>query len=224
MTWKLPIAVVITTFNSEKFIKEAIDSVINQSKAPTEFIVVDNGSIDTTRDIVRSFGIPFFVQTEGKVGTSRNLGLAKTTSQFIKYLDADDWLESSALEQLYAGHLKTGAPYVYGQSQNFIDPTYNRNRAGFLAQVAEPITSPITLTSLVEREIFKVYGQPESDNYSWNRWLTLSLRQKISNGVIDQVVGYRRIHNENISHEHDAKFELFRLIAQKLEVEREKSE
>lgn len=224
MSNRLPVAVVITTFNSENFVKEAIESVINQSKLPAEIIVVDNGSSDATKHVVEKFGIPFIIQTEGKVGTSRNLGLAKTTSQFIKYLDGDDWLEPRALERLYAEHIKRGALYIYGQSQNIIDPSYTRNPEGFLAQVQMPIRSPIVLTSLVERSVFTSFGQPDSDNHSWNRWFTFAIKEKISISNVDEVVGYRRIHNENISHQKEAKLELFKLIAHKLEVEGGKSE
>ena len=217
MSETLPISVVLTTFNSEKFIKESLDSVFNQLLSPSEIIVVDNGSSDSTRDIVEGFQIPFFVQTEGKVGTSRNLGAEKTHSQFIKYLDGDDLLEPDALEVLYWEQKTSGAPYVYGQSLNFIDPSYVAKNSGSLAHVEKPLLTPMTLTSLVDRLVFDKYGFPESDNHSWNRWFVQATAGKMQVQTISTVVGKRRIHNDNISHQQDAKSELFKLIAQKLE-------
>ena len=87
------IAVVIPAFNSELTINAAIISVLMQSSSPDEIIVVDDGSTDATAEIVRDFGdaIKFLAQANQGSAVARQTGTEAATSDYIAYLDADDW-------------------------------------------------------------------------------------------------------------------------------------
>jgi glycosyltransferase involved in cell wall biosynthesis len=211
MTDKAHICVIITTFNSEKFVSEAIESVINQNLAPKEIIVVDNGSTDSTRTRVKSFGIPFYTQTKGRVGESRNLGIRQTISPFIKFLDADDLLKPHALESLHASLEIEESLFVYGRNLNFVDLTYPPLGSGLFAHTEIPIHSPTTLNSMVHRDVFMTFGLPEEDNFSWARWITKAKSDGLHLLKVEEVVGLRRIHNENLSLSENSKLELLKL-------------
>ena len=97
------ISVIIPAYNSSSFIREAIDSVLNQSITPSEIIVVDDASCDTTCDIIKEY--------EGRVrllkndqncgpGESRNRGVSVANGELIAFLDADDFWEIKHLEVL----------------------------------------------------------------------------------------------------------------------------
>ena len=214
------IAVVITTFNSEKFIGEALDSIALQTLAPVEIVIVDNGSTDATEKIAVSKGVPFYIQTTGHVGTSRNLGLEVTKSAFVKFLDSDDLLRPNALQELMTGMVAQGTNYVYGKNTNFVDESYTVAQEKAIAHTTIPIAAATTLNSLMHRSIFDSYGLPEEDNHSWNRWFVQASEQGLRAAEIDAHVGLRRIHDANISHKEDAKTELFNLIAAKLKRQR----
>ena len=218
------IAVVITTFNSDQFIIETVASVRAQTLQPAEIVVIDNGSTDKTEELVNSMGIPFFVQTEGRVGTSRNLGLAKTASPLIKFLDGDDLLLPDALEILCDGLESSQAPYVYGKSNNFTDVTYATTAATNIAHSDVPIASPTVLNSLMQRSIFETFGLPEEDNHSWNRWFSTAQSHGLIAHIVDAHVGLRRIHGANVSLQEDAKSEVFRLLAERIKQNRAKNE
>jgi glycosyltransferase involved in cell wall biosynthesis len=95
------ISVVIPTYNYGCFIAEAIESALSQTVAPTEVIVVDDGSTDDTEDIARSFGerVRYIKQENAGVCIARNRGVSRSTGDYIAFLDADDRWEPTKLEK-----------------------------------------------------------------------------------------------------------------------------
>ena len=98
------VSVVIPTYNYGRFIKAAISSVLDQTRSPSEVIVVDDGSTDETTAVVAAFGkaVRYMRQDNAGVSAARNLGVRESTSQLIAFLDADDTLEPSSLEKQVA--------------------------------------------------------------------------------------------------------------------------
>ena len=100
---KMQISAVITAYNSEAFIAEAISSVLEQTHPVDEIVVVDDGSTDQTRMIVESFapqGVRYVYQENGGPGAARNTGIQATSGEIIAFLDADDvWLKDKTKRQ-----------------------------------------------------------------------------------------------------------------------------
>lgn len=94
------VSVVIPAYNSERFVDEAIESVLSQSHQRIEVIVVDDGSTDGTAARVRAYGdrVRYFHQANAGVGTARNRGLAIATGDYIAFLDGDDVWQPEKLE------------------------------------------------------------------------------------------------------------------------------
>ncbi len=92
------VSIIIPAYNAEKFIAESIESVINQTYTNWELLIVDDGSTDNTKAIIKSFcakdaRIQYFWQQNGKQGKARNLALQHALGVYIAFLDADDvWL------------------------------------------------------------------------------------------------------------------------------------
>lgn len=86
------ISCVIPVLNGERYIRAAIESVLQQSVSIAEVIVVDDGSTDATADVVASFGdaVRYLHQENAGVSAARNRGVAIATGDFICFLDADD--------------------------------------------------------------------------------------------------------------------------------------
>ncbi|EDX86091.1 glycosyl transferase, group 2 family protein [Synechococcus sp. PCC 7335] len=96
------VSIIINNYNYEKFLRDAIDSALNQSYDNVEVIVVDDGSTDTSRDIIRSYGdrlIPLF-QENAKQGAAFNNGFAHSKGDIILFLDSDDYLFEQTLEKI----------------------------------------------------------------------------------------------------------------------------
>lgn len=85
------VSVVIPAYNSSRFIAEAVASVLTQTFADTEVIVVDDGSTDATGDIVARFpGVTCIRKPNGGASSARNFGVRMASGELIAFLDADD--------------------------------------------------------------------------------------------------------------------------------------
>lgn len=102
---RIKVAIIIPAYNVEKYIHRAIESSINQTYHNIEIIVVDDGSTDSTFDIIHSYAakddrIRPFCQPNGGVSGARNKALDMCQSDYVLFLDSDDWLELSAVKEL----------------------------------------------------------------------------------------------------------------------------
>lgn len=90
------VSVIIPTFNRAAYLKEAIDSVINQTYRPIECIVVDDGSTDNTKELVTAINtdieLRYLYQANTGSQAARNKGTMSSKGEFIQYLDSDDLL------------------------------------------------------------------------------------------------------------------------------------
>lgn len=124
-------SVIIAVYNGEKTIARAIDSVLCQSWMPMELIVVDDGSTDSTADIVARYGdrLRYFHQSNAGVSIARNLGVERARGNWLAFLDADDWY--------YPDRLKLHAEWIASESMldfltgdfDYVDPDENRIRS-----------------------------------------------------------------------------------------------
>lgn len=92
------VAAVITTYNHAHFLGEALDSILAQTRAVDEIIVVDDGSKDDPEAVTRFYpGVRLIRQANQGLSAARNTGLEAATSDLILFLDADDWLRPQAV-------------------------------------------------------------------------------------------------------------------------------
>jgi glycosyltransferase involved in cell wall biosynthesis len=100
MKQHLPASIIINNYNYGRFLKEAIDSALNQTYKHLEVIVVDDGSTDDSREIVASYGTrvrPVF-KSNGGQASAFNVGLRASAGKVVLFLDSDDVLLPMALE------------------------------------------------------------------------------------------------------------------------------
>lgn len=118
----IKVSVVITAYNVEKYIKKAINSVLNQTYKNIEIVVVEDCSTDNTLKFIKGLqksdlAFPInLVQHKENVGAglSRRDGIKASTGDFIMLLDADDWLNKDYIEHLVDKQKETGADIVGG--------------------------------------------------------------------------------------------------------------
>ena len=99
------ISVLMTVYNCDKYLQEAIDSILNQTWSDFEFIIVDDGSTDNSLQILKEYTDPrikVITYEENKgVAHARNVGLEQCTSEFVAIMDADDIALPDSLKLQY---------------------------------------------------------------------------------------------------------------------------
>lgn len=121
------ISVILPVFNGEKYIRKAIESVLNQTLTDFELIIVNDGSTDGTSDIINEFNdyrITLINQENLGPGASRNRAFKQVKSEYVMYLDADDWFDEMALEIAYGNAKANDTDMTFFQMINYDDVTH----------------------------------------------------------------------------------------------------
>ena len=113
----MSISVVIPCYNVERFVGQAIESALSQSRAPDEIVVVDDGSTDKSAQIAASFGgrVRLIQCAHRGVSAARNVGVSAARGDLIAWLDADDIWEPCKLEVQVPRFADPSVGLVYGQ-------------------------------------------------------------------------------------------------------------
>lgn len=98
------ISVIVPIYNAEKYLKKCIDSLVNQTKKEIEFILINDGSTDSSENIIKNYNdkrIKYFKNKNQGIGKTRNFGIDKATGKYIMFLDSDDYLDKNACKYLF---------------------------------------------------------------------------------------------------------------------------
>lgn len=102
----MKISVIIPTYNRASFLEKCIKSVLNQTVSVDEIIVVDDGSVDNTSQIIKQFNIKYIYQNNQGVSKARNTGIINAQNEWIAFLDSDDIWHNNKIEKHVAFHTK----------------------------------------------------------------------------------------------------------------------
>lgn len=199
------VSCVVPVFNGERFVAEAVESILGQTYRWREVIIVDDGSDDGSVDVLARFGDQIRVLRQANRGPSmaRNRGIEESRGEFIAFLDADDlWVpdkiesQISVLEacpdvQLCSGHIKSfWISELDHERRAFENHPYHGER---------PLLSPCTV--LVRRELFQRLGgfDPELWNGEDTDWFHRMLKAGVGYETLPRLVVHRRQHTMNLT-------------------------
>lgn len=195
------VSVIIPLYNARRYIGAAIQSVLAQTFAATEIIVVDDGSTDGGDAIVREYAqVRCVSQANGGIGAARNEGARLASSDYFAFLDADDLWEPNKLEvQMTAFRRAPELDMVFGHVQEFLsldsDNTGQPGRRG----LAQPVPGVIPSALLVRRDAFHRAGWFDTQ---WRQgefasWYARAIESRLQRVILPDLVAWRRIHGEN---------------------------
>ena len=100
------ISVIVPVYNVEKYLKQCLDSIVNQTFKDIEIICVNDGSTDSSRTILEEYAkkdsrIKIIDKENGGLSSARNAGIKKAKGNFISFIDSDDWVDITMFEKLY---------------------------------------------------------------------------------------------------------------------------
>jgi len=96
------VSVVITSYNKAPYLEQSVKSVLSQTYAEIECIIVDDGSTDNTREIAEQLTrqdsrVQYFLKPNGGVSSARNFSFSHVNGEWVQFLDADDWIHEDKI-------------------------------------------------------------------------------------------------------------------------------
>jgi len=122
------VSIIIPIYNVEKYIKECLDSLVNQTLEDIEIVCVNDGSPDNSMEIVNVYAkndkrFVVINQENQGTGAARNKGIDAATGEYIMFLDPDDWYELDACEKAYNHIKKNNTDFAFFGMKYFYEET-----------------------------------------------------------------------------------------------------
>ncbi len=219
--------VIIPIYNCEKYIVSSIESVVNQTLRPQKIILVDDEctdrSISLAKNYLSKFSIPFEVcrQKNKGIGGARNLGLTKSDSDWIAFLDADDLWEPKKIEKQFELLTKTTLQNVGVIYSNYINIDENLNVTSepvvkaklkgkiFESLLKENLISGSGSAVIMKRECFLKIGYFDESRLpteDWDYWMRASMHYEFD--FCEEALVKIRRHQTNTTNYHKQEYYL----------------
>ena len=163
----MKVSIITVTYNSERFLQDCIDSVLNQTYSNIEYIIIDGGSTDRTIDIVKTYGKGISRVTseaDGGIYDAMNKGISLSTGDVIGFLNSDDfYIDQTVLakvadlfDRTQSDAIYADLLYVHSINTNKVvrrwkSGSYNRKKFAFGWMPPHP-------TFFVKRKVLHEYG------------------------------------------------------------------
>jgi glycosyltransferase involved in cell wall biosynthesis len=227
MTSDFPlVSVIIPVYNRDRYLAEAIESVLAQTYPAIELIVVDDGSSDRSAEIAQSYPVIYHFQPNGGIGSARNAGIALATGEFLAFLDSDDiWVTDKLAKQMAAFDANPHLEAVFGYAQQFYSPEVNEEFRKRILCPEKPIAAHLSTAMLIKRTAFMRIGLFETNltvvvDINWYIW---ALENQLQQLTLPDIVYHRRLHETNHSIiEHDKIRQNIHILKAKLDRQRAK--
>ena len=114
------VTIIIPVYNISEYVERCIESIITQSYVNLEIILVDDGSTDDSGQKCDKYArlderVIVYHKKNGGLSDARNYGIERSHGSYIMFIDGDDWVESTIVEELYAVHQKANVDFVQCQ-------------------------------------------------------------------------------------------------------------
>ena len=213
------ISVIVPIFNSEKYLDECINSIVCQTYANIEILLVDDGSEDSSKIICKKWEdrderVRLITQKNGGVAKARNTGIENSKGALLLMVDSDDYIAPNMIESLYNGYLCTEADIVICDYEQGIDREYSFsvNDSDFRVFDFETIMKRVYADGhdalrfispwgkLYNADLFASIRYPEGKIFE-DIYVTHQLLQKARKvAVVDQKYVYYYRHDDSIMH------------------------
>jgi glycosyltransferase involved in cell wall biosynthesis len=202
----LEVSCVIPVRDGARYLGEALDSVLAQTRPPAEIVLVDDGSVDHTVDVAASYGdsVKYLYQEKAGVSAARNRGVAAASGALVAFLDSDDrWLPHKLECQIDQFRLRPGLGISRGFAQGFFCEELSEEQCRADSRFGDPrYTGRIEgqiITWMVRRELFDSVGPFDEDRRFLEDidWFTRARDSDVQIATLDQTVAQRRLHAGN---------------------------
>jgi glycosyltransferase involved in cell wall biosynthesis len=199
------ISCIVPVYNGERYLAQALDSILAQTYEPIEVIVVDDGSTDGTAELVARYGdrIRYVRQNNGGAPTARNRGLSVALGEFVAFLDSDDlWHPEKLARQMARFEARPELDLCVTHLQRFWIPQLENEQRRFQDhRFAEVLPGYVTQTLLARRSLFDSVGDFDTSRRVGDPmdWFLRAGEQGAIMELLSDLLVYQRMHESNLS-------------------------
>lgn len=200
MSASAAISAIIPVYNGERHLSEAIESVLGQTLAPSEIVVVDDGSDDATPAVARRYGsrVRFRRQRNQGAAAARNTGVGMAAGTFVAFLDADDlWMPEKLARQLRTFEAQPELDMVFCLIQEFVSVESQLTDSARQPEARQGAMLPSGL--MIRRTSFERVG-PFSTEFEVGEfidWYARAMDAGLRMATVPEELVRRRIHGAN---------------------------
>ncbi|MCD8082583.1 MAG: glycosyltransferase [Clostridiales bacterium] len=160
------VSVIVPIYNVQAYLREALDSLVNQTLKDMEIICVNDGSTDGSLDIIREYEakdnrIVVITGPNGGYGKGMNKGLNRATGEYVGILEPDDYVEENMFEELYAIAHENDLDFVKSDFYRFTRTPEGKEEREYVS---------IDVTKKNYRQLFDPGREPDRIRYTLNTW------------------------------------------------------
>jgi glycosyltransferase involved in cell wall biosynthesis len=193
------VSVVVAAYDCERYIAATLESALAQDHEPMEVIVVDDGSTDSTAEIVQRYDVRLIRRANGGQGAAKNTGVASAGGPLIAFLDHDDlWAPRKIARQVAALAAAPDAAGALSRLEVLLEPGVPHPE--WLPRSREYPWFPPS-SWLVRRSTFDAIGLfDEASNVPDFDWMLRARDLGLTFAIVPEVLGAYRIHGRNASY------------------------
>jgi teichuronic acid biosynthesis glycosyltransferase TuaG len=204
------VSVIINCHNAQKYLKQSINSVLNQTHKNFEIILWDNNSKDRTQEIIKNFHNKkikyFFCKKFTNLGSARNQAMKQAKGKYIAFIDSDDIWNKNKLKIQINFLKKKKLRICFTNYYNFYERKKKKEKR--IKKTLKKISTQSLLdyysigiiTVLMERSLLKYKKFDNNLNILEDFDFFIHLSRKVKIGYVNRLLANYRIHNDNFSH------------------------
>lgn len=156
------VSVIMPVYNGETYLRQCLDSVVNQTLKEIEIICVDDGSSDRSVEILKEYAakderVMVLQQANAGAGAARNNGLSKASGKYLSFLDSDDFFETDMLEKAVEKIAADRADFVVFRCDHYLNDTNTFKKAAYtLKKQTLPPYTPFNFRQITDN-VFKAF-------------------------------------------------------------------
>ena len=200
------LSIILPIYNTAKYIRESLESILNQTYSDFEIICVDDGSTDNSLEIVKDLAkkdtriVVVELGKNGGIATARNAGITIARGSFIAFADADDIWKPQKLELQMAQFASD--PHLdisFCMIQNFISPELSDEEKNQKNTILDPISGQVSGAFLAKKSSFDRVGLLNATYRvgEFIDWMARANELGLKNNIVPEVLYLRRAHTTN---------------------------
>lgn len=207
------ISIIVPCYNCKDVVSRCLDSLINQTYKNIEIIVVDDGSKDDSKKIIKSYknkNIYYYYKENGGLSSARNYGIKKSNGEYLLFVDSDDYVSNNYVEKLYNSIIDNKTNIAICDIKRVYSDHESINRMN--NNIIDSCMYPAAWNKMYKKSLFKNIEFPEGKWYE-DLGTTPKLTMNNKYSLVNEPLYYYVQNDKSIMHTFDDRiFDMYYIV------------